>query len=342
MTTLTLRVNLYDKSLEPVLSAEPETIAVGEAVKLRLLGLGLTAAQANASDNADRPALRARLCHAMGDVAMYPFPGELAAWTEETVGDATALCCPLDLATVQAFDLFGGPLPVVQGAARVRLYVESPIESGAPALYASHPVKLLAWPQARRAGARELPPVGKPAMQGDLDALARRVEALETAAAHAAFLPLSGGTVTGDVLREKTVVKRVAAIAIRGGYWYLENLDSETRIELTVPDVGRAREGQTFAATFERVVTGDVRECTATVGAVDSYGFDVGIALPDGDGTLHVGPVLFGGETDPVLRETEISAGRMRYTFDAISCQWSQSEEKVASPFVTRADLEMD
>ena len=159
MTTLTLQANLYDKSLEPLLDADPETVAVGETVKLRIAGLGLTPEEANVcqddsdsdssdSGDSDRPALRFRLVGPLGDVAMYPFPGDLPHWTEETLDDKNetkALCCTLDLATKQAYALFGGPYNP-RGSVRVAAYVERPVESGNPTLYASGSLKIKGWP----------------------------------------------------------------------------------------------------------------------------------------------------------------------------------------------------
>ena len=154
MTTLTLRVNLYDKTITPALGSEPESIAVGETVKLRLLGLGLSSAEANvgfASDEAT-PSLRVRVRHdGMGDIAIFPFPGAEDGWTEETVEGETALCCDLDLGTAQAYALFGG-IALPDGATRrVRVVVERSFPNETPTLYASDRLTLGSWSFPRHA-----------------------------------------------------------------------------------------------------------------------------------------------------------------------------------------------
>jgi len=155
MTTLTLRCNLYDKTLEPALRAEPESIAVGETVKLRLLGLGfgaddMPALNAVLASDAVTPPLRARMRNdSIGDIAIFPFPGddpsEGNGWYAETVDGETATCCNLDLGTAQAYGLFGGA-PQPDGVRRkVRLIIERSFPNDSPTLYASDMLTLGSW-----------------------------------------------------------------------------------------------------------------------------------------------------------------------------------------------------
>lgn len=155
MTTLTLRVNLYDKTIQPALASEPEAISVGETVKLRLLGTGFTADDITAintviASDAVTPPLRARMRNdAMGDIAIFPFPGDDLSqgngWFAEDVYGETAICCNIDLGTAQAYGLFGG-VTLPDGVSRkIRLIVERSFPNENPTLFASDLLRVGSW-----------------------------------------------------------------------------------------------------------------------------------------------------------------------------------------------------
>lgn len=146
------------------------------------------------------------------------------------------------------------------------------------------------------------------------------------------YLPITGGTVTGDVFLESTVSSRSVSVVVSGDLYYLTNYDSPITVSFSLPDVDSATIGDAVSATYTSTY-GQSHE--TWVGAVSSAGSD-GVAVLFSNG-VTVSGISEGGVAS--VSPSTLSEGRMSIAFSGVDCSWAAVPVLARSRFVTESDL---
>lgn len=150
------------------------------------------------------------------------------------------------------------------------------------------------------------------------------------------YLPLSGGTVSGDVLLATAARADSVTVTLSGSLYYLNNYDSPMTISFTLPDFDAVAVGQRVEATYSHSY-GAVEPLNGYVSAVDgAAGVSVMIADVVHELTMEVTGIS--RTTDPAF-PLEVQLARFRLCFDTAECSWSTVPVSTVSRYVTEADL---